>query len=222
MRRFGHHIRDFIFLGICLTLFSSCISRIGIQAMEGRADRVIQMIDTEGVDPNSSSALHVDWSPLMWAAQSKSPQTVKALLDRHADVNFQCKKDGYTALLVGLTSLLNSNSKKTEEIVTLLINAGANVNVSTKESGYSPLFIAVLTRANISLVKPLLDNGADVNHIIKKNSTSLHFAVRDNSIEHVKILLDYGADKTIRNNEGLTPLEIAQQKGFKDIGKILK
>ena len=53
--------------------------------------------------------------------------------------------------------------------------------------------------------------------------TALHYAVdsRDNPAK-VRLLLDYGANKTIRNNEGLTALDIARMWNHTECIKVLE
>ena len=63
----------------------------------------------------------------------------------------------------------------------------------------------------------LLENGLKdkINAQAKEKSTALHLAVENNNLKAVKILLESGADKNIRNNGGNIPLDIADKKGYK-------
>ena len=52
-------------------------------------------------------------------------------------------------------------------------------------------------------------------------SSPLMVATFTKNTEIVKILLKYGANPSIREGEGITPIEIARKKGFKEIVKLL-
>ena len=60
----------------------------------------------------------------------------------------------------------------------------------------------------------LLANDCDINAVDNlDNSTALHEAVRGKSIDLLEILLSHGAQQTIKNSAGRTPLHLACQLG---------
>lgn len=63
----------------------------------------------------------------------------------------------------------------------------------------------------IHQVEYLLEHGADVNRGLK--SSSLHYAACFGRPNIVKLLLQYGADPDLRDEDGHTPLEKAQERG---------
>lgn len=60
-------------------------------------------------------------------------------------------------------------------------------------------------------VEYLLEHGADVNRGLK--SSSLHYSACFGRPNIVKLLLQYGADPDLRDEDGHTPLEKAQERG---------
>jgi ankyrin repeat protein len=54
-----------------------------------------------------------------------------------------------------------------------------------------------------------------------KGQTPLHNAVMRKRVDAVKVLLQHGADPTIQDNEGKTPIDHAREAGYTDIIKIL-
>ncbi|MBL6621765.1 MAG: ankyrin repeat domain-containing protein [Rickettsiales bacterium] len=84
---------------------------------------------------------------LDYAAISKSPETVKTLLDAGAKVDLQ-NQEGYTALHY---AALNQNT----DIILLLINKGADINIKNKYK-ISPLYSVQDT------TKPEYKNNADL------------------------------------------------------------
>ncbi len=63
----------------------------------------------------------------------------------------------------------------------------------------------------LEMVEYLLEHGADVNRGLK--SSSLHYAACFGRPNIVKLLLQYGADPDLRDEDGHTPLEKAQERG---------
>ena len=70
----------------------------------------------------------------------------------------------------------------------------------------------------------LLDNGyCDVNEIIDESGkTSLIIAAKEGSHGAYKLLLEYGADKSIKDNEGKTAYDYAVENGNTEIAELLK
>lgn len=102
------------------------------------------------------------------------------------------------------------------------VQAGANVNFRDRDNGFSALYWAV-TCANSALMTLLLDNGADVDIKTRKHAgalTPLHRAIDINHPVEAKILIERGANLTVRAGDGLTPLERARAIGSKEMKQI--
>lgn len=79
-----------------------------------------------------------------------------------------------------------------------------------------------ITFDRIEIVKFLLDEGyCDVNDT-SVEMTALMFAARDSTPEMVQLLLDYGADKSIKDPDGKTAYDYAVKSDNKDIIAILE
>jgi hypothetical protein len=63
---------------------------------------------------------------------------------------------------------------------------------------------------------------ADINGRNKFGATPLHMAVWKKQARLVGVLVAAGADKTVRDNDGKTPLDDALDKGFEEIAKLLR
>ena len=87
----------------------------------------------------------------------------------------------------------------------------------------TPLHFAARTN-NYDVVKALIEKGYDVNARSKVGylSTPLHWAVMEGRADMATLLLWKGADPTIKDVEGLTPLEQAKKLQFEEVVKLLE
>uniref|UniRef100_A0A668AG47 SOCS box domain-containing protein n=1 Tax=Myripristis murdjan TaxID=586833 RepID=A0A668AG47_9TELE len=92
------------------------------------------------------------------------------------------------------------------ECIDTLVEYGADVDQCFDQSG-SPLYVACSNR-HLSTVRKLLQLGASVNNSMAGDSP-LHIAARLSSPELVSVLLDHGADRSLKDSEGKKPLDHA-------------
>lgn len=78
--------------------------------------------------------------------------------------------------------------------------------------GMTLLGWAMSVKDHVAMVNFLLRQGAKVNVKDDNGDTPLHYAARHKSPIYAAILLDSGADNTIKNNQGVTPAELAKEK----------
>ena len=74
---------------------------------------------------------------------------------------------------------------------------------------------------NIPKVLELFSNGEDPNGINEQGNTALHYAVAMDNADMTQILLSYGADISVANLKGWTPLKIAEKKDLKNVTPVL-
>ncbi|OUM60550.1 hypothetical protein PIROE2DRAFT_46140, partial [Piromyces sp. E2] len=80
----------------------------------------------------------------------------------------------------------------------------------------TPLHIACKNN-NETIVKYLIEHGADINIKHYNLYTMLHYACENKNENLVKYLIEKGANIYIKNKLGDTPLEIAQKKNAENI-----
>jgi ankyrin repeat protein len=176
------------------------------------------------------------------AIKQDNARTVTALLNRGFDPNTP-NPDG----LSGLYLALRDSSLKTAQ--TLAEWPKTNVEART-EQDESPLMMAAL-RGHLEMARKLIDRNADVNKTgwtpLHYASTSGHLAIIELLLEHhayidaespngttplmmaahygssaaVKLLLQAGADPSLKNQLGLTAEDFANRANRRDVAELI-
>lgn len=90
---------------------------------------------------------------------------------------------------------------------------------SKDDNGYTPLHAAA-EYTHLDLLKYLVEQDGNVNVQDNDGDTPLHAC---ETVEAASVLLDLGAQLDIRNNEGLTPLEKAEEENdFPELIRFLR
>jgi uncharacterized protein len=157
-------------------------------------------------------------TPLLFAALNGDVESARQLLDAGADVN--------ETAAAGTTALVMSAHRGSVPLVTLLLERGADPD--TAGGGYSALHSAVL-RGDADMVDQLLAHGASVEvrltkgTFLKRGSREFAFdksligatpfllAARLGDLSLVRRLVQAGADRSQRLEDGRTPLIVAVQ-----------
>ena len=73
-----------------------------------------------------------------------------------------------------------------------------------------------------SLIRLLIENGAEINAKNALGSTPIMTASRNGNVESVRILLAGKADVNVRNKEGETAVRLAMEESHQEIIDLLK
>jgi len=102
------------------------------------------------------------------------------------------------------------------DICQKLIARDADVN----KPGWTPLHYAA-TGGHLAILQLLLDKHAYIDAASPNNTTPLMMAARYGTLDAVKLLLDAGADPSLKNDLGLSAIEFAQLAQRDDIVAII-
>jgi len=102
------------------------------------------------------------------------------------------------------------NSPQILELVGILLDQGANINVQNSEGG-TAVILAGWETNNLDLVALLVEHGADVNIPNVNGDTPLIDAADKGKNDILEYLLINGADVDVKNNEGLSALDMARE-----------
>jgi ankyrin repeat protein len=140
-------------------------------------------------------------------------QFVKLLLD-------QTEERVWARNVYGSTALHEACIKGYEDIAKLLIANGADL-LDSNSGRNTPLYLAV-AYDRVSMAKTLLSYGHEqVNIICRGGWTALIIAADLANEEMVILLLQAGADHSIRNDRGMTALHLAARKNHIGVAKLL-
>jgi ankyrin repeat protein len=150
----------------------------------------IEMIDHPNPRPIVEAAIYGA------AGVAQHAELTRLLLDRGADPN-----DEETPYHVIET--------RDNKVLNILLESG-----KLNERSLSTLLLRKCDWHDYEGVRLVLAHGADPNWMTGWGHTALHQAVRrDNMIETIEILLDYGADPALPNRDGISAIAIAAHRG---------
>ena len=201
---YGAEINHIFGLGTALT-----------EAVENNQIEIIDILLKAGADCSLPLSGKV-YPPLFIAAENGNLEIVKLLVDSGANVN-QVRGDEYpleTAAAYGQEEVFNylyplTNPELHQEALDLLPEG---IRMREIEEAADPLVIdltSAVVDENIEKVQQILAAGADVNGFDDIGSTALFMAVRKQSVELVKLLIEAGANPNQSHLDcGKTPLMV--------------
>jgi len=193
----------------------------------GDAARVTQLLDADpslanaSVGPSSALLLaiymgHAEVAKLIAARRTHfTPHESAALgdLDRvrkliESDPKLLHKHSDDGFALLGFATFFGHDA-----VDRYLLDAGADVNAqATNPARIAPVHAAAAVR-NHSMMKLLLERGANPNAKQQLDYTPLHTAAGRGDMEMARLLLAHGAERNAKGSDGKTPADVAREHG---------
>ncbi|WP_246541340.1 ankyrin repeat domain-containing protein [Collimonas antrihumi] len=168
-------------------------------------ERGMKKLLAAGVDPNLVAQKQRGETGLMLAVHEDSKKVFNVLLNAHGiDLNLR-SRNGDTALMI-------ASYKGDVAAVKALLDKEAEPN----NTGWTALHYAAAI-GNDEIVQMLLDASAYIDAGSPNNTTPIMMAARAGKIMTVKLLLDSGADVTLKNDVGMTAIDLARKFDHNDI-----
>jgi uncharacterized protein len=190
------------------------VDQLSKAAARGDTESVLQLLE-DGADVNERDS--DGRTPVMTATRGNHVETVRALIEAGADIDLQDDRLDNPFLYAGAEGLL--------DILRLTIDAGADPTITNRFGGTA--LIPASERGHVEVVEELLARTqVDIDHVNNLGWTALLEAIVLSTGDErhqrvVQLLVDHGADITIADKDGVTPLQHAQSRGFTQIERIL-
>ena len=163
-----------------------------------------------GFDPNTLDAK--GQSGLFLALRDPSPKVVAVLLKTpKIKVETRTPQDESPLMMAAMRGEL--------KLAAALIDKDADVN----KTGWTPLHYAASSTQGdqLGVAKLLLENAAYIDAASPNGSTPLMMAAMYGNTSTLKLLLDEGADPTLKNQLGLTAVDFAQRADRKEMVELI-
>jgi ankyrin repeat protein len=187
-----------------------------ISAARQRHDDMINLLIELGADVNLAKSDGT--TPLIAAASRDHVPSIKVLLEHGADIE-KPGPQGFRALPLAIAD-------DNYEAAKALIEAGAKVNEPSGAEGLTPLMVAAAQTAPaegamflpsstrpIDIAKSLIERGANVNAQSTKGVTALMIAATHNNPPMIGLLMESGADASLKDDQGQTATDVATRNG---------
>jgi hypothetical protein len=183
-------------------------------ALCGFRDLVEHLITKDPQDVNADGGYYV--RPLVAALAGEHFQTADLL--RHNVPNPDVR--GY----FGRNPLHAAAFSGSPEVVQILIEYDPAYINARDVDGWTPLHWASTGHyfKGGSVVRLLLERGADINVQNQIGWTPLHLASINGALEVVRLLLEHGADVEAKRNDGETALQLVADRGLGEVEKLLR
>jgi ankyrin repeat protein len=108
------------------------------------------------------------------------------------------------------------------DAVRALIAAGADIHAAAKNGLKVQAIHAAVASKNLDIVRAVLEAGADPNAAQQQGFRPMHESGSSGSRELAELLMKYGGDPTLKNDEGKNTITFAREKGHAEFADWLE
>lgn len=184
-------------------------TRFLFAAARGDAETITLMCD-QGFDPNTADYDHK--TALIVAATKGNTNVVETILRYGASPNL--------VDLHGLSALYEATRNGHDEVVELLLKNDAQLEISESEAAFRAC--QVVYDRNLVGLRRLLKAGLPVNVADYEKRRPLHVAAAEGSLSCVQLLIEFGADPSLKDRWGKTAEDAAQEADATDVVEYLQ
>jgi ankyrin repeat protein len=151
------------------------------------------------------------------ACRNGQAEVVRFLLSKQPDLSFRA--------YLGATPLHWAYFGGSRAVVELLERSGADAAIRDDTLGCTPRSFGICVPANWGfafLVRARLAEDPSLVNLMDGRTSPLHEAARNDRVEVVRILLDHGANPSLTNGDGKTPLDLAVEQGHVATAELLR
>lgn len=197
----------YLIVATCFSVANAGAYEDFFQAIKRDDAAAVERLLRLGFDPNTPSPDSED--PLFIALRELSLKVAEALIAwPKTQVETRNKVDESPLMMAALKGHLAA--------VRRLIARDADVN----KTGWTPLHYAA-TGGHVEVIRELLNAHAYVDAESPNRTTPLMMAARYGSPAAVRLLLESGADATLRNEQGLTAVDFAFRASRQDMAALI-
>ncbi|KAI3322074.1 ankyrin repeat-containing domain protein [Xylariaceae sp. AK1471] len=169
-----------------------------LRQIQSQTAKIVDLISEGGTTQLGSGAIPT--MTLLWILTGCSDSVLRTLTESNEGV----QANSYLYLLLGVACYFGTLAS-----VRFLLEKDLDPNLAPAPFGMGSLLHLAAMNKFTSVLEYLVQIGLDINATNQTGRTPLHTATRESTMFHVEILLDNGADKTIRDVHGYTPFHYA-------------
>lgn len=151
------------------------------------------------------------------ACRNGQADVVRFLIGKNPDLTFRA--------YLGASALHWAYFSGSRAVVQLLEQHGADPEMRDDTLGCTPRSFGICVSANWGfgfLVKARLAEDPGLVNMMDGRTSPLHEAVRMNNVDMIHLLLKHGANPSLKNGDGKTPLDVATELGLVEPLEILR
>ena len=176
----GYLLKYYLEKGVDINILCKDNNSLLYYSLQNKSDEIFNILIDRDINVNTYSNKGI--SPLYKACRNRDLIKIEKLLQKGAKIEANIRMTPLKLVIIN----------DDYDILDLFINYGLDLNL---EIGGVSLLVGAIKKKDIKLVRYLIKNGVNVNHIDSKNNIPIKVAVIDNDdVEILELILKNGFD----------------------------